>query len=157
MARSVNKVILVGNLGKDPDLRSTPQGKSVCSFSLATSESYLDKATNEWKDITDWHNVVMWDRLADNAAKFLKKGSKVYIEGSLKHRSYEGKDGVTRYVTEVLAREMVLIDKVESTSGLGSSHSPYSQIRNENTTTKNYDLPEDNDYSSQIDDDEVPF
>lgn len=157
MARSVNKVILVGNLGKDPDLRSTPQGKSVCSFSLATSESYLDKATNEWKDITDWHNVVMWDRLADNASKFLKKGSKVYIEGSLKHRSYEGKDGVTRYVTEVLAREMVLIDKVESTSGMGASQSAYSQIRNENTTTKNYDLPEDNDYSSQIDDDEVPF
>ena len=75
MALSVNKVILVGNLGKDPELRSTPQGKSVCSFSIATTDRYLDKATNDWKDNTEWHNVVAWERLADAVAQKLKKGS----------------------------------------------------------------------------------
>jgi len=156
MARSVNKVILVGNLGKDPELRSTPQGKSVCSFSIATSESYLDKVSNEWKENTDWHNIVLWERLADSAARSLKKGSKVYIEGSLKHRSYEGKDGVTRYVTEVLGREMVLLDKVEGGSG-GQSNYPQARTY-DNSPSKSYDAPDNSDFSNQVDDDdEVPF
>jgi single-strand DNA-binding protein len=157
MARSVNKVILVGNLGKDPELRSTPQGKSVCSFSIATSESYLDKVSNEWKENTDWHNIVLWERLADSAARSLKKGSKVYIEGSLKHRSYEGKDGVTRYVTEVLGRELVLLDKVEGGGSGGQNNYPQARTY-ENAPSKSYDAPETSDFSNQADDDdEVPF
>jgi single-strand DNA-binding protein len=154
MATSVNKVILVGNLGKEPELRSTPSGKSVCSFSIATSEKYLDKTSNEWKDMTEWHNVVVWERLADYAAQRLKKGSKVYIEGQLKHRSYEGKDGVTRYVTEVLCRELVALDKSEGGSG-NYSNSNYS-----NSPAKTYDQSNSGtgDYSNEpIDDDEVPF
>lgn len=154
MALSVNKVILVGNLGKDPELRSTPQGKSVCSFSVATSERYQDKVTNEWKDNTEWHNVVAWERLADYVSQRLKKGSKVYVEGALRHRSYEGKDGVTRYVTEVLARELVVFDKPEggtSYSG-GSSYTPSQST----APSKSFEpSPEYND-DSNIDDD-VPF
>lgn len=162
MAISVNKVILVGNLGKDPELRSTPQGKSVCTFSLATTERYLDKVTNEWKDVTEWHNVVIWERLADYAAQRLKKGSKIYLEGSLKHRSYEGKDGVTRYITEVLARELVAFDRPESSGGYNS----YSQQSNSGSSysqpapavTKTYE-PAATDYmdTPSDDDDEVPF
>jgi single-strand DNA-binding protein len=157
MAKSVNKVILVGNLGKDPELRSTPQGKSVCSFSIATSERFLDKASNEWKENTEWHNVVLWERQADVAAQYLKKGSKVYIEGMLKHRSYEGKDGVTRYITEVLCRELVLLDRPEggsSYSGGGSnSGSGYSSSKSyDSPNTPVPDFPIDS-----TDDDEVPF
>lgn len=165
MALSVNKVILVGNLGKDPELRSTPNGKSVCTFSIATSERYLDKVTNEWKDITEWHNIVIWERLADYAAQRLKKGSKVYIEGSLKHRSYEGKDGVTRYITEVNARELVSFEKSESSGSYsgGSSSGGYSGGYGGSSNTpspapaKTYDATPP-DYADEVtDDDEVPF
>ena len=157
MALSVNKVILVGNLVKDTELRSTPLGKSVCSFSIATTDRYLDKATNDWKDNTEWHNVVAWERLADAVAQKLKKGSKVYIEGSLRHRSYEGKDGVTRYVTEVLAREMVFFDKPEGGSTYsGGSSSTYSGGGNSGAVpTKSYDMS--NDFDDPSIDDEVPF
>ncbi|MBX3043753.1 MAG: single-stranded DNA-binding protein [Candidatus Kapabacteria bacterium] len=166
MAISVNKVILVGNLGKDPELRSTPQGKSVCTFSIATSERYLDKASNEWKDATEWHNVVLWERLAEYWAQRLKKGSKAYIEGSLRHRSYE-KDGVTRYTTEVLGREVVSMEKVEGGSSYsgGSSSGGYSGgyggsanvTSSSPAPTKSYDPPSP-DYDSEVsDDDEVPF
>ena len=167
MAKSVNKVILVGNLGKEPELRSTPNGKSVCTFSIATSERYLDKVTNEWKENTDWHNIVLWERLADIASQYLKKGSKVYIEGSLKHRSYEGKDGVTRYITEILGRELVLLDKAEPGSGGsysgGSSSGGYSGGYGGSSNTpspapaKTYDATPP-DYADEVtDDDEVPF
>lgn len=156
MARSVNKVILVGNLGKDPELRSTPQGKSVCSFSIATSDSFKDKVSGEWKENTEWHNVVLWERQADVAAQHLKKGSKVYIEGMLKHRSYEGKDGVTRYITEVLCRELVLLDRTEG----GSSYSGGSNSGSGYTSSKSYDAPNTPvpDFPNDTtDDDEVPF
>jgi single-strand DNA-binding protein len=156
MALSVNKVILVGNLGKDPELRSTPQGKSVCSFSLATSERYQDKVTSEWKDNTEWHNIVAWERLADYVSQRLKKGSKIYLEGTLRHRSYEGKDGVTRYITEVLAREVVIFDKPDGSSSYSGGSSNYGSSTTSTTPSKSFEpAPEYND-DSNIDDD-VPF
>jgi single-strand DNA-binding protein len=104
-AFSLNRVELIGNLGQDPEMKTTPQGVSYCTFSVATTESYKGQDGN-WIENTDWHSVTLWDRLAERAAKNLKKGSKVYIEGRLKHRSYE-KDGVTRYVTDIRADNFI--------------------------------------------------
>ncbi len=115
MAISVNKVILLGNLGQDPDVRATPSGKQVSTIRMATSRKYKDQS-GEWQENTEWHSVVLWGWLADNAAQYLKKGSKVYIEGRLQTRNYEGKDGVTRYVTEVVADNMVMLDGRKSDS-----------------------------------------
>ncbi|GAB1371581.1 single-stranded DNA-binding protein [Candidatus Kapaibacterium sp.] len=156
MAYSVNKVIILGNMGKDPELRSTPQGRSVCTFSIATSERYLDKNSNEWKENTDWHSIVAWDKLADRISQYGKKGSKLYVEGSLKHRQYEGKDGVTRYITEVLAREIVFLDKVEG----GGGNQSYSSKSYDNQPSKSYTNVADDDIEfdgSPTPDDEVPF
>jgi len=104
----VNKVILVGNLGKDPEVRNLENGATVANFTMATSETYKDKTTGEKKVITEWHNVVLWRGLADIAAKYLHKGDQVYIEGKLRTRSWE-KEGVTRYTTEIVGDNMTLL------------------------------------------------
>ena len=104
----VNKVILVGNLGKDPEVRHLESGVPVASFSVATSESYNDKNTGEKKTVTEWHNVVLWRGLAEVAEKYLHKGDQVYIEGKLRTRQWE-KDGVTRYSTEIVGENMTML------------------------------------------------
>ncbi len=109
MARGVNKVILVGNLGKDPDTRYMPSGSAVTNFSIATSESWKDKQTGEQKDRTEWHNISMFGRLAEIAAEYLRKGSQVYIEGKLRTRKWQDKQGNDRYTTEVVADEMQML------------------------------------------------
>ena len=111
MAGSVNKVILIGNLGKDPEIRTLNNGTQVTTIPIATSESYRDKTTGEQRDITDWHNVVLWRGLAEIAGKYLRKGSKVYIEGKLKNRTWEDQEGNTRYATEVVADVMTMLDR----------------------------------------------
>ena len=108
MARGINKVILVGNLGQDPELRYTGSGTAVCNLRIATNESYKD-ASGQLVDKTEWHSVVAWSRLAEICGEYLKKGSQVYFEGSLQTRNYEDKDGVTKYVTEIKAREMLML------------------------------------------------
>ena len=108
MARGINKAILVGNLGQDPELRYTPGGTAVCNMRLATNESYKDKS-GEWVEKTEWHNIVAWDRLAEICGEYLQKGSQVYFEGSLQTRSWEDREGNTRYTTEVKAREMMML------------------------------------------------
>jgi single-strand DNA-binding protein len=121
---SINKVILVGRLGKDPEVRSLDNGKSVANFSLATSESYKDKQTGEKKEVTEWHNIVLWAGLAEIAAKYLAKGSLVYIEGKNRTRSWE-KDGVTRYTTEIVGDNLQMLggksDGGSSNSDSGNS------------------------------------
>ena len=112
MARGVNKVILIGNLGQDPELRYTGSGTAVCNMRLATNESYTDKDGNR-VDKTEWHNVVAWARLGEICNEYLQKGSQVYFEGSLQTRSWEDRDGNTRYTTEVKAREMMFLDSRE--------------------------------------------
>jgi single-strand DNA-binding protein len=109
MARSVNKVILLGNLGKDAETRFTPSGISVSKFSLATARRTKDQQSGEWKDITDWHNVVMWR--TENIANYLLKGKQVFLEGRIESRSYEDKEGQKKYITEVVceANNVVLL------------------------------------------------
>lgn len=110
MARGVNKVIIVGNLGQDPEVRYLPQGGAVANLTVATSESWTDKATNEKKEQTEWHRVVIYQRLAEIAGEYLRKGSKVYLEGKLKTRKWTDKDGVERYTTEIVANELQMLD-----------------------------------------------
>lgn len=162
MAKALNRVTLLGNLGQDPEFKVTPQGSSVCTLNLATTESYKDKNSGEWKDTTEWHRITLWDSLADTANKYLKKGNKVYIEGKLKTRSYDDKDGVKRYVTEVQGQSLIMMGGGSGEGGgnYGSNSGGYN--RNEssnssnnsnnsggNTATTSYD---NNDF-----DDEVPF
>lgn len=109
MARGVNKVILIGNLGKDPQQRAMPSGKAVVNFSLATTEGWRDKQTGENKEQTEWHNIVMFDRLAEIAAEYLRKGSQVYIEGRIRTRKWQDKEGQDRYTTEIVANEMQML------------------------------------------------
>lgn len=113
---SVNKVILVGNLGKDPELRYTPSGAAVASFSLATSERYKDR-NGEWVDKTEWHNIVAWRNLAEICGKYLHKGKQVYIEGKIQTRSYDDRDGNKRYITEIVADQMQMLGRAGEENG----------------------------------------
>jgi single-strand DNA-binding protein len=119
----VNKVILIGRLGKDPDVRNLENGTTVANFTMATSESYKDRTTGEKKEITEWHNVVVWRGLAEITQKYLHKGDMVYIEGKLRTRSWE-KEGVTRYTTEVVADNMTMLSTKGGSSGSGSTYAP---------------------------------
>ena len=109
MARGINKVILIGNLGNDPDTRYMPSGTAVTNISVATSRSWKDKQSGEQKEHTEWHKVAMFDRLAEIAAEYLRKGSQVYIEGRLQTRKWQDKDGNDRYSTEIVANEMQML------------------------------------------------
>ena len=104
----VNKVILIGRLGKDPEVRNLENGATVANFSIATTETYKDRTTGERKEITEWHNIVLWRGIAEVAQKYLHKGDMVYIEGKLRTRSWE-KDGVTRYTTEIVGDQMTML------------------------------------------------
>ena len=122
MAKSVNKVILVGNLGKDPEVKYTPQGTAVAKITVATNESFKDKG-GQWQERTEWHNVVLWQRLAEIAGEYLKKGSKVYIEGRLQTRSWEDKQtNQKKYMTEIVAGTMVLLGGRGDGGGGGESY-----------------------------------
>jgi single-strand DNA-binding protein len=106
---SVNKAILIGNLGKDPEVRYTPSGSAVCNLNLATTRKWKDKASGEWKEETEWHSVVLYERQAEVAGEYLKKGRPVYIEGRLKTRKWQDKDGNDRYTTEIVCESMQLL------------------------------------------------
>ncbi len=132
MARGINKVILIGNLGKDPEVRYMPSGSAVANVTVATADSWKDKQTGEKKESTEWHNVVFFNRLAEIAGEYLKKGSKVYIEGSLKTEKYQDKTtGADRYITKIVASEMQMLDSraggggdFQSSQGGGRSSNP---------------------------------
>jgi single-strand DNA-binding protein len=110
MARGINKVILIGNLGADPETRYMPSGGAVTNVRLATSETWKDKNTGENQERTEWHRVVFFNRLAEIAGEYLRKGSKVYVEGSLRTRKWQGQDGRDNYTTEIVASEMQMLD-----------------------------------------------
>jgi single-strand DNA-binding protein len=124
----VNKVILVGRLGKDPEIRNLENGASVANFTMATSETYKDKTTGDRKEVTEWHNIVLWRGLADIAAKYLHKGDMIYVEGKLRTRSWE-KEGVTRYTTEIIGDNMTML----STQRSGNSGASAPQYNNSNS------------------------
>jgi len=122
----INKVILVGNLGKDPEVKHFEGDRSVAKFSIATSERYRDK-NGEIQDQTEWHNVVVWNALAGVAEKYLKKGHRVYIEGKLTHRSWQDDSGTTKYITEVVARTLKMLEKRENSGSGYTSNMPTAQ------------------------------
>lgn len=137
----VNKVILVGRLGKEPEVRNLDSGATVANFTIATSESYKDKTTGEKKEITEWHNVVLWRGLAEIAQRYLHKGDMVYVEGKLRTRSWE-KDGVTRYTTEVIADNMTMLN----TRGGGGGYSNSADMGSrgsDRAATESYSTPAD--------------
>jgi len=119
----VNKVILVGRLGKDPEVRNLENGATVANFTMATSETYKDKTTGDRKEITEWHNIVLWRGLADVAARYLHKGDMIYVEGKLRTRSWE-KEGVTRYTTEIVGDNMTMLSTKQNSGGGDRSAAP---------------------------------
>jgi single-strand DNA-binding protein len=127
MARGINKVILIGNLGKDPETRYMPSGGAVTNVTLATSESWKDKNTGEQQERTEWHRVVFFNRLGEIAGEYLRKGSKVYIEGSLRTRKWQGQDGQDRYTTEIVASDMQMLDSKGGSAAFESAPQPQPQ------------------------------
>ena len=113
-ARGINKVILIGNLGADPEVRYMPSGGAVANLRLATSESWKDQQTGEQHERTEWHRVVCFRRLGEIAGEYLRKGSKVYIEGRIQTRKWQGQDGIERYSTEIIANDMQMLDRAQS-------------------------------------------
>jgi len=151
MAKSVNKVILVGNLGKDPELKHTSSGTAVATMTVATNERYKDRS-GEWQDRTEWHNVVLWQRLAEIAAEYLKKGRSVYVEGRLQTRSWEDKQGQKRYTTEIVANDLVLLG-----GGRGDDSGGRGSARNEFDQRGSSDFDSAASHAGEITDDDIPF
>ena len=152
MARGINKVILIGNLGKDPETRYMPSGGAVTNITLATSESWKDKNTGEQQERTEWHRVVFFNRLGEIAGEYLKKGSKVYVEGSLRTRKWQGQDGQDRYTTEIVASDMQMLDSRTGGSEAFDS-APQAQRPAAQAASSAYQPPvPDNDF-----DDDIPF
>ena len=150
---SVNKVILIGNLGKDPEIRYVNENTPVATFSLATTESYKDKNGNR-QDITEWHNIVVWRGLAEVAEKYLKKGKQIYLEGRIRSRSYDDKDGVKKYFTEIVGEHFVMLGRKEGEGG-GENQNNYQQQNTEKSVSANTEQPPVHD-QIPIDDD-LPF
>ncbi|HKM15931.1 MAG TPA: single-stranded DNA-binding protein [Marinospirillum sp.] len=125
MSRGVNKVILLGNLGQDPEIRYTQNQKQVANLSIATSESWTDRQTGQKQEKTEWHKVVFFDRLAEIAGQYLKKGSKVYIEGKLQTRKWQNQQGVDQYTTEIVGNEMQMLDSRGDGGGNGGGNQNY--------------------------------
>lgn len=145
----INKVILIGNLGRDPEIRHLESGVAVGKFSVATNENYMDKQGN-WQTNTEWHNVVVWRGLAERAEKQLKKGSLVFIEGKLTHRSYKDKDGVDRYTTEVVANTFRILEKREGSGSFQDTSFPGEEPTVTSSSTTNQP-------SVPAPDDDLPF
>ena len=148
MAGSVNKVILIGNLRKDPEVRHLENGAVVANFSIATSENYKDRKTGEKVSQTEWHNIVAWRGLAEIAEKYLKKGAKVYIEGKLKTRTWQDKDGNNRYSTEVITDNLTM---------LGNTLESMANFNQEKSTENNSKPSPEKEFSSPDENDDLPF
>ena len=127
MARGINKVILVGNLGNDPEVRYANNGAAIANISVATSESWKDKNTGEQVEKTEWHRVVLFNRLGEIAGEYLRKGSKVYIEGKLQTRKWQDQSGQDKYTTEIVGNEMQMLDSRGDNSGQGGGYQPRQQ------------------------------
>ena len=155
-SRSVNKVILIGRLGKDAESKFTQSGTSVATFSIATSWRQKDQQTGEWKEHTDWHNIVLWR--SENVAPYLLKGTQVYIEGRLQTRNYENKEGRKVYVTEVVADELILLGGRQGGEAAGGGEQPVSMPRSAQRSQAPAAAPaEDPGFDQGITDDDVPF
>jgi single-strand DNA-binding protein len=147
--RGVNKAIVIGRLGRDPELRNLPSGGTVCSMSIATTEKWKDKATGEAKESTEWHQISLFGRLAEIAAEYLRKGARVYIEGSLRTRKWQDKQGQDRYSTEIIANELQMLGDRNGDAGGGSSResAPSAPATPASPTPRN----------TEFHDDDIPF
>ncbi len=146
---SVNKAILVGNLGKDPELRYTPSGTAVCTFSIATTDRFKNKQ-GEQQERTEWHNIVVWAGLAEICGKYLTKGKQVYIEGRIQNRSYDDRDGNKRYITEIVANEMQMLSRAGEQGGPSGGGGGRPQTPAENYSS----APQEPPFNP---DDDIPF
>lgn len=153
---SVNKVILIGNLGKDPEVRRLENNAVVATFSIATSEIFNDRQTGERRENTDWHNIVVWRGLAEVVEKYVKKGMKVYVEGRLKTRSWQDKEGQTRYTTEVLADELNILTWLDNPDRSNSAENQRPIYSTEATPTPPSSI-DNTTWSSSEEDDDLPF
>ena len=157
MARGVNKVILVGNCGQDPETRVIPStGASVTNLSVATSESWKDKVTGDQRERTEWHRVVFFNRLAEIAGEYVRKGSKLYIEGSLRTRKWQGQDGQDRYTTEIVGSEMQMLDS-RGSSPSGEFSGSNDQIKNNEFSNQSSSESSSGSQSLDAFDDDIPF
>ena len=171
MSKSLNRAQIIGNVGQDPEMRTIPSGNTVCKLKIATTDSYKDKSGN-LVESTEWHTVTLWDRLAEVANQYLKKGSKVFIEGKIKTSTYE-KDGITKYFTEISASQMILLGNAPAGSGQGRDYSEQNSSpannSNSNYPSPNNSVNSNNDYGTpkfsnkdehvlpDFIDDDVPF
>jgi len=158
MARGLNKVMLIGHLGADPEVRYTPGKTAVASFNLATNESYKD-SEGTMVDRTEWHRIVAWDKLAEICGNFLKKGTLVYIEGSLQTRSWEDKDGQKKFTTEIKARDMQILSPKEGGGGGGGGFASESSSRSSNYSPRSQGQGSSVSSGKEVypDDDVLPF
>lgn len=152
MARGVNKVILIGNLGKDPEVRYMPSGGAVASATLATSESWKDKQTGDKKEHTEWHNLTFFGKLAEIAGEYLKKGSKVYVEGSIRTEKWQDKEGKDRYTTKIIVNDMQMLDGRGPGAGGGMNEGRDSGSSSGSSSSKNESAASAGDF-----DDDIPF
>jgi len=152
MARGVNKVILVGNLGKDPEVRFAPSGSAMANITVATTESWKDKQTGEKQEKTEWHRIVFFNRLAEIVGEYLKKGSQVYIEGRLQTRKWQGQDGQDRYTTEIVASEMQMLGGRPGGGGDAAWNAPQQAAPAQQQAAPQASTPPSDDF-----DDDVPF
>ncbi len=155
MARGVNKVILIGNLGNDPEIRYTPSGSAVANLSLATSETWRDKQSGELQDRTEWHRLVFFNRLAEIVGEYLRKGSKVYVEGTLRTRKWQDKSGMDRFTTEIIASEMHMLDS-RSAGSSGVEQQQATKEVSEPATSTETETNTDTSSNGGSDDD-IPF
>ncbi len=168
MARGINKVILIGNLGADPETRYAANGTAITNVNLATSDGWKDKQTGEMQERTEWHRVVFFARLAEVAGEYLRKGSKVYVEGRIQTRKWQNKDGQDQYTTEIVANEMQMLDSkgggtadFSGPSGGGKQQRPQQQNQNQNQQQQQQQRPQPAPADTSFDggdmDDDIPF
>ena len=156
MSRGINLVILVGNLGQDPDVRYTNNGAAITNCSIATSQAWTDKNSGQLQEKTEWHRVVFFNRLAEIAGQYLKSGSKVYIEGSLTTRKYQDKQGVERYTTEIVARELQMLDRKGDAEHV-QRQAPSQSVGFQKQSQASTPLAPQASTDSALSDDDIPF
>ncbi|MDB6095939.1 MAG: ssb [Francisellaceae bacterium] len=156
MARGINKVILIGNLGADPEVRFSASGSAVANLRVATSEAWKDKQSGELQERTEWHKVVLYSRLGEIAGEYLKKGSKVYIEGSLRTNKWQDQNGNDRYTTEIIGNSLQMLDAKGSNANFEGSSNEYSGSNNNQNANKSKNTVAEPVMSEAIDDD-IPF
>ena len=153
-SKSLNKAMLIGHVGKDPEIRYTGAGKAVASFSMATSDSWKDKTSGQMTEKTEWHNIVAWDRLAEIFGEYVKKGKKMYIEGRIQNRSYDDKDGNKRYISEIVVTDFLFLDSAGGGGGNSGEQRTSSYAKPANGSSNSAPMPE---YDAPVVEDDLPF